>query len=74
MPSTEEARGEADKLQSAPGVNLVREVLELFTVLHKPFKDASLQDQIVGGGGACFAHKARHNVLTVFMARMTRCH
>lgn len=60
MPAIEEAQGKGDKLQSAPGVNLVREVLELFTVLQKSFKDAPIGEEIVHSG-ACFAHKTQHN-------------
>lgn len=60
MPAIEEAQGKGDKLQSAPGVNLVREVLELFTVLQKSFKDAPIGEEIVRSG-ACFAHKTQHN-------------
>lgn len=60
MPAIEEAQGKGDKLQSAPGVNLVREVLELFTVLQKSFKDAPIGEEIVRSS-ACFAHKTQHN-------------
>lgn len=45
MPALEQAQGGPDKLQSAPGVNLVREVLELFTVF-KSFKNAWLEEEI----------------------------
>lgn len=45
MPALEEAQGSPDKLQSAPGVNLVREGLELFTAL-KFFKNSCLVDEI----------------------------
>lgn len=47
MPAIEEAQGKGDKLQSAPGVKLVREVLELFTVLQKSFKDAAVGAEMV---------------------------
>lgn len=47
MPAIEEAQGKGDKLQSAPGVKLVREVLELFTVLQKSFKDAAVVAEMV---------------------------
>lgn len=45
MPALEEAQGRPDKLQSAPGVNLVREGLELFTAF-KSFKNSCLADEI----------------------------
>lgn len=45
MPALEEAQGSPDKLQSAPGVNLVREGLELFTAF-KSFKNSCLADEI----------------------------
>lgn len=47
MPAIEEAQGKGDKLQSALGVKLVREVLELFTVLQKSFKDAAVGAEMV---------------------------
>lgn len=62
MPAIEEAQGKADKLQSAPGVNRVREVLELFTVLQKSFKDAPIGEEIVRSS-ACFAHKTCANTI-----------
>lgn len=56
MQALEEAQGSPDKLQSAPGVNLVREGLELFTA----FK---ILQKFMSGGldwfcSQCFAHKA----------------
>lgn len=45
MQALEEAQGSPDKLQSAPGVNLVREGLELFTAF-KSFKNSCLEDEI----------------------------
>lgn len=63
MQALEEAQGSPDKLQSAPGVNLVREGLELFTAF-KSFKNSCLEDEIG------FAVDALHTKQTQCMWRV----
>lgn len=66
MQALEEAQGSPDKLQSAPGVNLVREGLELFTAF-KSFKNSCLEDEIG------FAVDALHTKQTQCMWRVFSC-
>lgn len=66
MQALEEAQGSPDKLQSAPGVNLVREGLELFTAF-KSFKNSCLEDEIG------FAVDALHTKQTQCIWRVFSC-
>lgn len=66
MQALEEAQGSPDKLQSAPGVNLVREGLELFTAF-KSFKNSCLGDEIG------FAVDALHTKQTQYTWRVFSC-
>lgn len=67
MQALEEAQGSPDKLQSAPGVNLVREGLELFTAF-KSFKKIP-----VWGMRLVFAADALHTKQTQCMRLWRVC-
>lgn len=59
MQALAKAQGRPDKLQSARGVNLVREGLELFTAF-KSFKNSCLEDEI-GFSQSMLCIQSKHN-------------